>query len=400
MWSCFADRGLWTKDDYEQIKEVHDRLHGDSEMAIENDDRATDEKKPIVNGRRKHAEKHDRDEAALSKGQAEIIYQVIQDLREAGHLAKRQLNLDLVASTLVERFDIDTVDDAHEVIAARAQSLLGLMDEARTPTFDWSRKAIYRELKILSTQRDKQHAALTPLRPRLAEEGADESSSGDDEDESGHDADHPKMRRRRVRKSVLRPMIGSKSAKLIGKRTRAGPAADDQDDASDHSEEAEDDLETPSKIRGHDLVRDPLSIRARRRTGSILLDPENVLFETAPLQDSLHSANASVSVADVDGADAEQSLLDSLPPDTWVCQVQGCGKIVYKSSTKRGREMIQDHSLAHADDVQTKLDLVFAEQRLNVNVSVGNLISRIRDFGTLESALPAMKNEFSADAGD
>ena len=60
--------------------------------------------------------------------------------------------------------------------------------------------------------------------------------------------------------------------------------------------------------------------------------------------------------------------------------------MVYKASSKRSKEVIQDHSLAHAEDTQTKLDLVFAEQRRNVNISVNNLVSRIRDFGALQEA--------------
>ena len=40
----------------------------------------------------------------------------------------------------------------------------------------------------------------------------------------------------------------------------------------------------------------------------------------------------------------------------------------------------------HAEDTQTKLDLVFAEQRLNIGLGVDNLLRRIREFGTFDEA--------------
>lgn len=77
----------------------------------------------------------------------------------------------------------------------------------------------------------------------------------------------------------------------------------------------------------------------------------------------------------------------NLPPDSWVCPVHGCGRTVVKASSKRSKEIITDHSLMHADDTQTKLDLVLAEQRLNVNVSVSHLLERIQGFGPLKGTL-------------
>ncbi|EDN05991.1 conserved hypothetical protein [Histoplasma mississippiense (nom. inval.)] len=84
-----------------------------------------------------------------------------------------------------------------------------------------------------------------------------------------------------------------------------------------------------------------------------------------------------------------------LPADTWICSIQGCGKTIYKASSKRSKEAILDHSLVHAEDTQTKLNLVFAEQRHNINVSVSHLVSRIRDFGAhQESVGTSDKPEF------
>jgi hypothetical protein len=58
--------------------------------------------------------------------------------------------------------------------------------------------------------------------------------------------------------------------------------------------------------------------------------------------------------------------------------------VIYKASSKRSKELISDHTLTHAEDTQTKLDLVFAEQRLNIGLGVDNLLRRIREFGTLD----------------
>jgi hypothetical protein len=66
--------------------------------------------------------------------------------------------------------------------------------------------------------------------------------------------------------------------------------------------------------------------------------------------------------------------------------------VINKSNTKRGKELIQDHSLAHADDTKAKLDLVFAEQRLNINIRVDNLLERIREMGNLDAGLSLIEN--------
>ncbi|KAL4920423.1 hypothetical protein BDW62DRAFT_176403 [Aspergillus aurantiobrunneus] len=321
------------------------------------------------------------DPTTVSKAQADAIYQVILNLKEAGHLAKRQLNLELVASTLMTRFEIDSLEYAQNLLSSTAAAIIASMNEAKTYTFDWSKKVIYRELKAASKKKKTvENITFTPLRPRLSE---DDGSSDEESDQ-----EHQGQRAPRHRKSVLRPK-SQIASKRTGKRTRS--AAADYDN-SDDNQDAMDEFETPSKVRGHDLVRDPFSTRAKRRTRSILSDSESTpTIERTPLQETLQSRNTSVSAAE-HVPDLGHSH-DPNPSDTWVCQVPGCGKTITKSTSKRGKEMIQEHSLAHADDTKAKLDLVVAEQRLNINLSVDNLLSRIRGMGALDGALAALGGE-------
>ena len=269
-----------------------------------------------------------------------------------------------------------------DLIDARAKIVLKLMDEAKTSTFDWSRKAIYRELKTASKRKKNvENITLTPLRPR-----ADEQDSSNDDSEEHEDL--PKSRRRRVRKSVLRPK-SSVSTKQIGKRTRS-TAVDDEDDLSDEQDAMMHDTETPSKVRGgHELVRDPLSTRAKRRTHSILSDPPDVatVHQKTPLREMLQSRNTPNSGAEPEASDMEASGSHpdnghDPPTDTWTYQVHGCGEVIHKSSSKRSKELIQAHCSAHDEETKTKLDLVFAEKELNVGLPVDNLLSRIKEMGT------------------
>ncbi|KAL1852967.1 hypothetical protein Plec18170_005549 [Paecilomyces lecythidis] len=347
-------------DEYERIK---------SKGEVKADDHEDEEEQQ--NGQAEVAHAHDAE--ALARNQAEAIFKIILDLKDAGALAKRQLNLDLVASTLKDRFEIDTIEYAQNLIAARAASLIEMMDEAKSPSFDWSRKAIYRELTSAVENNDAQLVAITPLRPRASIE--DESSDSESEPE-----DNTRGRKRRVRKSVLRPKVASVSSKQVGKRTRAAVAAQELE-MSEDSDDSADDVQTPSKVRGHELVRDPLSTRAKRRTRSILSDtdspsiPRSLKQENNQLDDASHVVDESHIATDPDGTE----------PETWTCPVQDCDKVIHKASSKRSQQMIRDHSLGHAEDTQTKLELVLAEQRLNLGLSVDNLISRIRGFGSVES---------------
>ncbi|OJJ50976.1 hypothetical protein ASPZODRAFT_57105 [Penicilliopsis zonata CBS 506.65] len=381
----------WTKTDLfkhlcenfpEEYDRAQDMLNPKSEDQEDEDDDNGSEDNEANGIHNAHDEMTDAptfssDEASIFRTQAEAIYQVIMDLKEAGHLAKRQLNLELVASNLLSGYDIDSVEHAHDLIAARAGFLVEMMDHAKTSNFDWSRKVIYRELKAVSKQTKNhiQHIALTPLRPRIAD--SEDSSS----EESEHEV-HPRARKRRVRKSVLRPKSAI-SAKQIGKRTRSSITANEGDPSDESQEEDVNELDTPSKVRGHEFVRDPLSTRAKRRTRSILSNSGIPSPQKTPLHEILQITNVATPPTEHETSDEMDTIdLEGYPPDTWICQVQGCGKVVLKSGSKRGKDLIQDHALAHADDTQTKLDLVLAEQRLNVGLPVGNLISLIRDSAT------------------
>ena len=286
----------------------------------------------------------------------------------------------------MDHFEIGSPEYAMDLIDARAKIVLRLMDEAKTSTFDWSRKAIYRELKTASKRKKNvENITLTPLRPRVDEQ--DDSSNDDSEEHE----DLPKPRKRRVRKSVLRPKLSSVSAKQIGKRTRS-TAVDDDEDLSDEQDAMMNDTETPSKVRGgHELVRDPLSTRAKRRTHSILSDSGGsgvaTVHQKTPLREMLQSRNTPISGADLEASDLEASVSHpdnghDPPTDTWTCQVHGCGEVIHKSSSKRSKELIQAHCSAHDEETKTKLDLVFAEKELNVGLRVDNLLSRIREMGT------------------
>lgn len=319
---------------------------------------------------------HEPDPSTVFKTQTDSIYQVILDLKEAGHLAKRQLNLDLVASTLVGRFEIDSTEYAEGLIASRAEAIIELMDEAKTSNFDWSRKAIYRELKAAAKKHGVQQVALTPLRPRMSN---DSESSGE---ESEHEDEQPRPQRRRVRKSVLRPK-STIASKKIGKRTRS--AAADDEYLSDDNPDAMDEFETPSKVRGHDLVRDPLSTRAKRRTRSILATSESTPFHKATaLQEILRSRNTSGSVGDQEPSESDGPNGKESTSDTWVCQVRGCDRVINKSNTKHGKELIRDHTLVHADDAKAKMDLVLSEHQLNLGFRVDSLLDHIREMGGLD----------------
>jgi hypothetical protein len=321
----------------------------------------------------KEADSQCADWVTVAKAQGEAIYDVILSLKQAGALTKRQLNIDLIAATIQSRYEIDSVEYARDLVAARASMLVEMMDEAKTSSFDWSRKAIYRELKAVTMIDHRQNIDIMPLRRRALEE--DESS----DHQSGRE-DHPRVRKRRARMSLLRPKLSSVSAKKAGKQTRNMG----EDDTSEESEPAQE-PQTPSKVHGHVFVRVPPSANVRENVQSFLPDTGSISLRKTPLQETQQTGNLS-SLTFQDEADMERLGTDSLPGDTWKCSVQGCDKIVTRASSKRSKQLISDHSLAHAEDTQTKLDLVFAEHRLNINIGIDHLVSRIRQTGTLEGA--------------
>lgn len=323
----------------------------------------------------------------VAKAQALSIFGIILDLKEAGALAKRQLNIELVTTTLRRLYEIPSIEYARGLIIARASIIIEMMDEAKLSKFDWSRKAIYRELKTESRGRDdsNHYATTTPLRRRLAADSEDEE---DEEDDSGNESDSGGRRRkggkRGSRMSILRPKLSTVSAKRARKRNRRTTTSEEMDMSEDESE-LDPDLDTPSKTRGHDLVREPPTSAplAKRRVGTTVPGPgtKTVL----PFQQRRRKSGPSSSpdhesleaLEDVGEADHDLSMNDN----TWVCSVAGCGKAITKANSKRSQALIRDHSLVHAEDTQSKLDLVITEQRLNIGFGVGHLLDRIREFG-------------------
>src|SRR5699024_6049183 len=87
-----------------------------------------------------------------------------------------------------------------------------------------------------------------------------EESSSEEESEEETPPPSPRGRRRRVRKSILRPM--TVSAKGAGKRNKMIDTADSNDDEDDS------DPETPTKRGGHQFIHDPLSVRANEKKRS------------------------------------------------------------------------------------------------------------------------------------
>ncbi|KKZ68782.1 hypothetical protein EMCG_00995 [[Emmonsia] crescens] len=338
-----------------------------------------------AHGTHEESESDEESEASLEapdvgRAQADTIFEVILDMKESGLLSKRRLNVTTVAETLLKRYEMSSLNYALDLIRARAGFLIEMMNNAQTTTFDWSQKAIYRQLKELESSESLQGISATPLHPRAPREDGSSSPSGE---ESEDEIPIPKGRRQRVRKSLLRPKMSSVSAKGAGKRNRQ--AAIGNTDSEEEIEELPQPEDTPSKVRGHRLVHDPLSAKVNESTRSIVSGSDVASVRKTPMQEifeCLMSSNPAINNNENIHQSTEPPDPADLPPDTWACSIHGCGKIIYKASSKRSKEAILDHSLVHAEDTQTKLNLVFAEQRHNVNVSVSHLVSRIRDFGT------------------
>ncbi|EEH10040.1 conserved hypothetical protein [Histoplasma capsulatum G186AR] len=335
------------------------------------------------------------DASAVGKAQADTIFEVVLDMKESGLLSKRRLNVTTVAETLLKRYEMSSLTYALDLIRARAGFLIEMMEDAQTATFDWSQKAIYRQLKDLENSGSLQGISDTPLHPRPRRLNSSSSPSAE-ESEDNEEIHVPKGRRRRVRKSLLRPKMSSVSAKGAGKRNRQAKIGNT--DSEEEIEELSSPNNTPSKIRGHRLVHDPLSAKVNESTRSIVSGSDVASLRKTPMQDifeRLMTPNAIINNSENVNQTTEPPDHVELPADTWICSIQGCGKTIYKASSKRSKEAILDHSLVHAEDTQTKLNLVFAEQRHNINVSVSHLVSRIRDFGAhQESVGTSDKPEF------
>ncbi|OAT12486.1 hypothetical protein BDBG_07820 [Blastomyces gilchristii SLH14081] len=323
------------------------------------------------------------DAVDVGRAQADTIFEVVLDMKESGLLSKRRLNVTTVAETLLKRYEMSSLDYALDLIRARAGLLTEMMDNAQTATFDWSSKAIYRQLKELESSGCLKGISDTPLHPRARREGGSSSPLAE-ESEDDDEIPVPKGRRRKVRKSLLRPKMSSVSVKAAGKRNRQTEIGNT--DSEDEFNEPPESDDTPSKSRGHRLVHDPFSSRVNESTRSIVSGSDVASVRKTPMQEvfeGLMTASPTINnnSENINQATEPPDLAD-LPADTWICSVQGCGKTIYKASSKRSKEAILDHSLVHAEDTQAKLNLVFAEQRHNVNASVSHLVSRIRDFGS------------------
>jgi hypothetical protein len=136
--------------------------------------------------------------------------------------------------------------------------------------------------------------------------------------------------------------------------------------------------DSPSKNRRGQAVRNKLASRVNETIRSVMSHSgspslDHIVLPEAEIEPRMNGEPSA----------AHSDTSADIPLDTWVCPALGCGKMIPKASSKRAKEAIMDHSLAHADDTQTKLNLILAEQRLNVNVSVSNLISRIQGAGAM-----------------
>ncbi|WEW61010.1 hypothetical protein PRK78_006499 [Emydomyces testavorans] len=357
---------------FEQLEGLEDSDVGDNHSDVTEDEDAEDENPESP------------DAVTVEKAQADTIFETVLDMKELSRPSKQQLTLKSAAEYLTKRYEIDSLDYAVNLIKARAGHLIEMMDNAKSlSSIDWSRKTIYRQLKAAERSASTQEVHSAPLHPRPSGD-QDSSSSSPEESEEEDQRRGPK---RRARMSILRPKLSSGSANRAGKSGKQPPT--ETSDSEPEPENLEPCEETPTRFGGHRLIQEATPARVNGAARAVISVSES---------DSWSSKKASVQET-IDLADAVSPPINGdfilppspplqpdidLPPDTWMCPVQGCGKTVYKASTKRSRDVIFDHSLVHADDTQTKLNLVFAEQRLNVNASVDYLLTKIRDFGALQ----------------
>ena len=310
--------------------------------------------------------------AAIAKSQANAVYQLIIQLKKEGHLAKRRLNLDLLVERFSETYSVND-EDARKIIAARAGLVLEMLDENDTPSFKWSRYAIHRDLANSASQPVLlPPALLTPLQP--TEDSSDDEELG------------------RTQKSVLRPKMNSSvSGKVMGKRNRNANSYqqntqqsghdgqdDDHDDDDDEEDEAMEDVETPSKVRGHELIRTPLA-SAKPRTRSIIGNNDSA---AASLLKSVLSAEAPRSGFTPKGINGRLSFglshrsveANSLDEsETWACRVAGCSKTITSKGEQRTKE-IEDHAGEHDWETQMQVELVESERRLQPARPVSHLM--------------------------
>ncbi|CAI7603734.1 unnamed protein product [Penicillium pancosmium] len=310
---------------------------------------------------------------AIAKSQANVVYQLIMELKDEGHLAKRRLHIDLLTERLSEKYSFNQ-ENARKIIAARANSVLDMLDENDTPSFKWSRYVIHRELVDVASQNvTLPPGLLTPL--QLTDDSSDDEHLI------------------RTQKSVLRPKGNSSvSGKVMGKRnrnanaykqnTQSGIEADADADSEDEDEdEVMEDVETPSKVRGHELIRTPLS-SAKAQDRSFLGNPQSaaasllksVLSADVPKTSSAlapKATNGRLSFGIGRPPSGETNGL--VEPETWACRITGCSKTITSKGEERKKE-ISDHGGEHDWDFQMQVELVEAERRLQPNHPVSNMM--------------------------
>ncbi|KAJ5456718.1 hypothetical protein N7530_011992 [Penicillium desertorum] len=305
--------------------------------------------------------------AAISKSQADAIYQLLKDLREEGHLAKRRLHIDLLGERLAERFSFSK-EDAQKIIAIRADAVLEMMDEE---DFRW---------------------------PRYED-------SSDDE------------RYGRTQKSVLRPKVHTVSNKVTGKRNRNASTnqqavetnEEDQEDTDGIDDMDDIEVETPSKTRGHELIRDPFSAtKPRTRSflsasssgaGSSLMKSlfKDNIKKDKPQSHSSHPLSSSPSrqipTPEQDQTpDMSQEIEE--PTDetsaTWTCRMPGCEKVISTTDRIERKKLIGDHAGEHEWETQMKVELMESEKRMHSSFPVNNLMQYVIDAHVVQmrSAFP------------
>ena len=122
---------------------------------------------------------------AEENSQANAIFEIILEMKDAGLLAQRKLHLKNVAEELLEKYEMSSLEDAINLVNSRAGSVIKLMDEAQgTASSDWHRRAIYRQLKEATELEDIPPVGATPLRPR---QNVDVSESGPESEEDEED---------------------------------------------------------------------------------------------------------------------------------------------------------------------------------------------------------------------
>lgn len=317
------------------------------------------------------------DPAAIAKSQIDAIYQMITDLREEGHLAKRRLHLDLLTERLADRYSFSR-ENASKIIAARAGAVVERLDEEDTPGFRWSRYVIHRELTHAATQESTlSPGLLTPLQPI-------EDSS--DDEHLGH-----------TQKSVLRPKMNSVvSGKIMGKRHRNAVINKDvESDTSEVEEEDEamediEDIDTPSKTRGHELIRTPLAT-AKSRGRSLL--PSSGSAASSLLKRVLSSEPPQTPsfLSNMNGDTLISHPLAELNKisEIWSCRMPGCSKTISTKGDQR-KEDIEAHATEHDWEAQMRIEIVEAERRMHTTMPVSNLMQYLlnQHVAQMRSAFP------------